>query len=72
MKHFVVFSRQMARRLRKAGFEQIGIDRNRQRPDHAVYLFEDTINLRSAIDSLSRENHQNSSQQYNFNCCEKN
>ena len=48
----------MARKLRKAGFEQIGIDRNRKRPEYAVYLFEDTPELRSAIEALSRETHQ--------------
>lgn len=61
-KQFIVFSRQMARKLRKAGFEQIGIARNKKRPEHAVYLFDDTSELRSAIASLSRGNHQNSSQ----------
>lgn len=62
-KHYVVFSRQMARKLRKNGFEQIGIDRNKKRPDHAVYLFIDTPELRSAIETLSRKTHQNCSQQ---------
>lgn len=62
MKHFVVFSRQMARKLKKAGFEQIGIDRNIKRPEYAVYLFNDTEELRSTIASLSRETHQTSSQ----------
>ena len=58
----------MARKLRKAGFEQIGIERNKKRPEHAVYLFNDTQELRSAISSLSRGNHQTLIQEYKFNC----
>ena len=58
MKHYIVFSRQMARKLRKNGFEQIGIGRNKKRPEYAVYLFEDTNELRSAIAALSSRNHQ--------------
>lgn len=52
----------MARKLRKNGFEQVGIARNEKRPEHAVYLFIDTPELRSAIASLSSKTHQNFAQ----------
>ena len=50
-----VFTRRLAARLRAKGFELIGIDKDYKHPQYDNYLFEDTQELREAIEELTRK-----------------
>ena len=51
---FKVFSMKLAKELGLRGFKFIGTEPNRKVPWYNVYLFEDTLDLRKAIEEINR------------------
>ena len=52
-KNFIVYSMRVANALIRKGFEMIGSRVNYKNPKYMVYLFEDTQELRNAVQSLA-------------------
>ena len=50
---FPVFSRKLTRKLEKRGFIVIKMDTNHDFPDKMVYYFEETPELRRAVNELT-------------------
>lgn len=49
MLYYVVYSKKVANKLEHMGFKVLKVEPNRKYPEKAVYLFEDTADLRAAI-----------------------
>lgn len=49
MMYYVVYSKKVANKLERLGFIVQKVEPNKKYPDKAVYLFEDTAELRAAI-----------------------
>lgn len=49
MLYYVVYSKKVANKLEHMGFKVLKVEQNRKYPEKAVYLFEDTADLRAAI-----------------------
>ena len=52
MNYYVVYSKKVARELERQGFIVLKVETNTKYPTRAVYKFEDTAELRSAIQPL--------------------
>lgn len=52
MQDFVVFSRRLAKTLTKVGFKLLRSKPRKDNPLYSVYFFEDTPELRAAIQEL--------------------
>ena len=52
MLYYIVYSKKVARELERQGFIVQKIEPNRKYPGRAVYFFEDTVELRRAIQPL--------------------
>lgn len=55
MQHYKIFSKVLANRLCSLGFRMIGTEINNKKPWLYVYLFEDTDELRSAVQEFKEE-----------------
>lgn len=55
MRHYKIFSKVLANRLCSLGFKVIGTEINNQKPWLYVYLFEDTVPLREAVQKFIEE-----------------
>lgn len=49
-KHYIVFSKRLAKTLNKMGYETIKTAPNKERPQYLVYMFTDTPDLRRSIE----------------------
>lgn len=54
-KNYVVYSMRVANALIHKGFEMVGSRVNFKNPKYLVYLFEDTAELREAIQQLTMD-----------------
>lgn len=52
MRLFPVFSRKLTRKLERRGFVVVKMAQNRNFPDKTVYYFEETPELRKAVNEL--------------------
>ena len=55
MRHYKIFSKVLANRLCSLGFKVIDTEINNQKPWLYVYLFEDTVPLREAVQKFIEE-----------------
>ena len=53
MDKFIVFSQKIAHELKKQGYEIIGTGINIKNPKYTVFYFEDTPELRKAVEELT-------------------
>ena len=54
--YYRVYTRLLAAQLRAKGFELLGIDKDYKHPGYDNYLFEDSPELRKAIEELTHRN----------------
>ena len=52
MNYYVIYSKKVARELEKQGFVVLKVEPNTKYPERVVYKFEDTAELRRAIQPL--------------------
>lgn len=52
MSYYIIYSKKVARELERSGFAVIKMEPNIKYPDRMVYFFEDTVELRRAIQPL--------------------
>lgn len=52
MNYYVVYSKKTARELERQGFIVLKVEPNIKYPERVVYKFEDTVELRKAIQPL--------------------
>ena len=55
MKYFNCYSAKLAGFLRKRGFKILGTTVNYKKPQYDIFLFEDTAELRAAVDCYCRK-----------------
>ena len=53
MNLYPVFSRKLTRKLEKRGFNVVKMAPNHEYPDKTVYYFEETLELRKAVNELT-------------------
>lgn len=51
---YPVFSRKLTRKLERRGFVVVKIAPNRKAPGMSVYYFEETVELRKAVEELTQ------------------
>ena len=51
---FKVFTRRLAIKLRERGFQIVKTEVNSKKPEFDIYCFEDTEELRKAVDELTK------------------
>ena len=55
MKYFNCYSANLAGYLRKLGFKIVGTRINLKKPQYDIFLFEDTAELRQAVDTYCQK-----------------
>jgi len=61
-KYYIVFSKRLAKTLVKMGYEIKQTAPNKLRPNYSVYMFDNTDEIRRAIEQAIGKNHQRFSQ----------
>ena len=56
MKEMIIYSKWLAYELRKRGFDIVRVGVNKNFPQYNTYIFQDSIELKKAIEYLTNKN----------------